>query len=127
MKALKGRCPCILFVKENSRIDLMARTGADVISVGKCVNLRQARHDLRGSVALQGNVDNELLRHGPAEQITSAVQECIEAGGHHGHILNLNHGILKDTPFENVRRFIDVAKSIQLVPDDPAREEGILT
>lgn len=118
MNELKGLCPRILFVKENPHLKLMIRTGADVISVGKCVNLRKARHDLKGSIALQGNVDNELLRHGTTEQIRYAVQECIEAGGHHGHILNLNHGILKDTPIENVRQFIDVAKSIRLGPDN---------
>ncbi len=116
MHELAGLAPRILFVKENPRIDLMAKTGADVISVGRCVDLREARNHLGDSVALQGNVDNATLRDGTPAQIDRAVRECIEAGGHQGHILNLNHGIFKDTPFENVTRFIEVAKSIRLTP-----------
>ncbi|MCH7547160.1 MAG: uroporphyrinogen decarboxylase [Planctomycetes bacterium] len=116
MKELEGLCPRILFVKENSRIDLMAQTGADVLSVGKCVDLRKARTQLGDHIALQGNVDNQVLLSGTKDEITRAVQDCIEAGNHKGHILNLNHGILKDTPFDNVRHFIEAAKSHRLEP-----------
>lgn len=114
MKELEGLCPRILFVKENPRVKLMAQTGADVLSVGRCVDLRSARSQLGNHIALQGNVDNQILMCGSKDEITRAVQDCLEAGGRQGHILNLNHGILKDTPFDNVRHFIEIARTHNL-------------
>ena len=103
-------CPRILFAKEISDIEGMASTGADVLSVGGCVDLPEARVRLGKRVALQGNVDNLILLNGSEEEIESATLDCIEAGGRQGHIVNLNHGILKDTPFENVVRMIETVR-----------------
>ncbi len=111
MKELEGHCPRILFVKENPRVELMAQTGADVLSVGQCVDLRSARSKLGNHIALQGNVDNQILLSGTKDEITRAVRDCIDSGGGRGHILNLNHGILKDTPFDSVRHFIEIART----------------
>ncbi len=109
MEALAGRVPRILFVKEQPRLDLLAAVGADVLSVGSCVNLHDARTRLGPEFALQGNVDNLILRDGAPEDIEQAVRDCIDDGRSRGHILNLNHGILKDTPFHNVATFITAA------------------
>ena len=109
---LVGRVPLILFVKELPFIELMAGTGADVISVGKCVDLAEARRLVGHKVALQGNVDNQLLAKGTFAEIDSAVRACVQAGGHQGHILNLNHGLLKDTPFENGCRLVETCQAI---------------
>lgn len=108
---LAGRAPTILFCREQPNIELMADSGADVLSVGRCVDLAQAKKSLGDRVALQGNVDHELLVTGSAEQIDAAVSDCIRAGGSQGHILNLCHGVLPKTPFENVKRFVEAAKS----------------
>lgn len=109
---LAARVPTILFVKEQPFLDLMVQTGANVLSVGKCVNLAEARNRYGDRVAIQGNVDNELLVHGTPRQIEAAVRSCVAAGGHQGHILNLNHGLLKETPFENACHAINVCRSI---------------
>ena len=92
----------------------MAESGADVLSVSENVDLANAidRHGRR--VAFQGNVDNRLLRDGTYAEIDEAVERCVRAGGHQGHILNLGHGVLPDTPFENVRRFINKCKETAL-------------
>jgi uroporphyrinogen decarboxylase len=110
---LSARVPTILFVKERPWISLMANSGADVLSVGQCIDLHAARRELGGRVALQGNIDNRLLLHGTFAQIDAAVRACVSAGGQTGHILNLNHGLLKDTPIENVQRLIDTCKQIK--------------
>ena len=117
---LQDCCPRMLFVKESPRLDLMARTGASVISVGKCIDLAEAKKSLPPSIALQGNVDNQILLKGTPDEVAEAVRECIEKGQSQGHILNLNHGILKDTPFENVCRFIDAAHTIRAADCSPA-------
>jgi uroporphyrinogen decarboxylase len=52
------------------------------------------------------------LADGTKEEITQAVRKCFEQSGRKNHILNLNHGLLERTPFENVQHFVDVAKEL---------------
>ena len=108
---LNGGAQSIIFAKECSFIDLMHQSGADVLSVGKCINIGETRKQIGGSIALQGNVDNDVLRDGTFSDITDAVHHCIEQGGRTGHILNLSHGLHRDTPFENVKHFVKIAKT----------------
>ncbi|MEK7710929.1 MAG: uroporphyrinogen decarboxylase [Planctomycetota bacterium] len=108
---LAGRVPTILFVKEQPFVELMAASGADVLSVGTCVDLAAARQRFGDRVAFQGNVDSRLLAAGSPDEVDAAVRACVLAGGHEGHILNLSHGLLKETPFDNVCRLIESCKS----------------
>jgi uroporphyrinogen decarboxylase len=117
---LAAAVPTILFVKEQPLVELMAESGADVLSVGTCVDLLEARQAFGHKVAFQGNVDNRILATGSFEQIDQAVRDCVKAGGHQGHILNLNHGVLKETPFENGRRFVDTCRATVIPGGNPA-------
>ena len=110
--ALDPSAPSILFTKECPYLSLMLESGADVLSVGKCVDLGVAQKEAKGKVAFQGNVDNAILRDGTCDDITTAVNNCLQAGGKVGHILNLSHGLHRDTPFENVKHFVSVAKDV---------------
>jgi len=102
--------PRILFVKECPYLDRMANTGADAISLG-------IQHDLAAAKAkyphlvFQGNVDEEVLRAGTAEQVEVEVRKVRQAGGTHRHILNLNHGVGKETPVANFEAYIRAAKA----------------
>ena len=111
--ALAPSTPSILFAKECPYLSLMLESGADVLSVGKCVDLAIAQKEAKGKVAFQGNVDNAILRDGTCDDITDAVNNCLQAGGQIGHILNLSHGLHRDTPFENVKHFVRAAKAVQ--------------
>jgi uroporphyrinogen decarboxylase len=108
---LSARVPTILYVKEQPFLDLMVCTGADVLSVGKCVDLAEARRRYGDRVAFQGNVDSTLLGRGTPAEVDAAARKCVAAGGSCGHILNLNHGVHPDTPIENVQRFIQACKT----------------
>ena len=109
---LNPEAPSILFAKECVYLDLMHQSGADVLSVGKCVDLSKAKAETYSSVAFQGNVDNDILRDGTPDDITAAVKICLKQGGKIGHILNLSHGLHRDTPFENVKHFVNMAKML---------------
>ena len=109
---LNPETPSILFAKECVYLDLMHQSGADVLSVGKCVDLSKAKAETDGTVAFQGNVDNDILRDGTPDDITAAVKTCLKQGGKIGHILNLSHGLHRDTPFENVKHFVNMAKTL---------------
>lgn len=101
--------PRILFVKECPYLELMAEAGADVVSLGRRHDLADARRRYP-HLAFQGNVDQTLLKHGSPEAIREAVRECIEQGGGQRHIVNLNHGVDKDTPVENFAAFVDAVR-----------------
>ena len=101
----------ILFTKESPNLDLMLQSGASVLSVGSCIDLGQAKK-MAPEMIFQGNVDNKILADGTKEEITQAVRKCFEQSGQKNHILNLNHGLLERTPYENVQHFVDVAKEL---------------
>ena len=101
--------PRILFVKECPYLPDMARSGADVLSLGVCHDLAAARRDYPHLV-FQGNVDEEILRSGTPEQVTAATRACVEAGGGQRHLVNLNHGVDRATPVANFEAFVRAAQ-----------------
>jgi uroporphyrinogen decarboxylase len=101
--------PRILFVKEGPHLDLMAASGADVVSLGKRHDLAAARRDYPHLV-FQGNVDENILRAGTPAQVAEATRQCIAAGGSQRHIVNLNHGVDRATPVENFQAYIQAIK-----------------
>jgi len=109
--SLSPNAHSILFTKESPHLDLMLQSGASVLSVGNCIDLAQAKKRAPKMI-FQGNVDNQILADGTKEEITQAVRKCFEQSGRKNHILNLNHGLLERTPYENVQHFVDVAKEL---------------
>jgi uroporphyrinogen decarboxylase len=103
--AAAAESPRILFVKEGPYLDLMAASGADVISLGVRHDLAAARRDYPHLV-FQGNVDEALVRLGTPEQTAEAVRRCIMAGGGRRHIVNLSHGMDKNAPVANFEAFV---------------------
>jgi uroporphyrinogen decarboxylase len=101
--------PRVLFVKEGPYLDLMAESGAEVISLGTRHDLAAARRDYPYLV-FQGNVDEEMLRSGTPEQVAEATRHCLAAGGGHRHIVNLNHGVDRATPVANFEAFVRTAQ-----------------
>lgn len=112
--ALRPQVPGILFVKGSPFPELMLASGAAVLSIGEQTPLAAI---LGQGGVVQGNVDNGLLAHGTPGEVEKAVVECLRAGGGVGHILNLGHGILAETPFENVQRFVQAARSVEFGQD----------
>ena len=111
-----GETPVILYSKNTSHLlDDLAQTGVDVLSVDWRVNLAEAKARFGGRVALQGNIDPDLLLGAP-EGIVQAVRDAIRQTGGAGHILNLGHGILPNTPVESALTFVRTGQAISLTP-----------
>tara|TARA_B100000579_G_scaffold21253_1_gene14954 strand:+ start:1194 stop:2159 length:966 start_codon:yes stop_codon:yes gene_type:complete len=106
--------PSILFTKESPNLELMLQSGAKALSVGNCINLETTKK-VANEMIFQGNVDNKILADGSKEEITKAVVKCFAETKRKNHILNLNHGLLERTPFENVQHFINVAKELGVI------------
>ncbi len=88
-------------------LPLMAEAGGDVIGVDWRITLREAWARI-GPRAIQGNLDPATLL-GPFETVAWAARDILEdAGGRPGHIFNLGHGVLPDTPADHLRRLVDL-------------------
>ncbi|MGB2644924.1 MAG: uroporphyrinogen decarboxylase [Candidatus Acidiferrum sp.] len=106
ISALAASAPVIYYTKASHHLlSAVARTGANVLSVDWRVDMRALREQLGPRVAIQGNVDPAVLL-GPPEAIQRATREAIATLGETGHILNLGHGILPQTPVENAQLFV---------------------
>ena len=103
--------PTIVFARNmGANLDLLADSGADVVSVDWTVEIDEARAALGEEVAIQGNLDPALL-YGTPETVRERTRRLIEAAGDRRHILNLGHGVDRNTPVENVAAFFEAAKN----------------
>jgi uroporphyrinogen decarboxylase len=103
--------PRILFAKGSAQhLRNLAQTGADVLSVDWNTDLAGARRELGERIALQGNVDPSILL-GDQEGVRRAAREAVEKTGGFGHILNLGHGILPNTPVANAKAFVEAGQT----------------
>ena len=109
--SLNPNTPSILFTKESLHLEHMLQSGANALSVGNCIDLEAAKKKAPEMI-FQGNVDNKIIADGSKEEITKAVKKCFAETNRKNHILNLNHGLLERTPFENVRHFVNMAKEL---------------
>lgn len=109
----RASAPLILYVRGGAHVvDCMLDAGPDVISVDWRVDLAQAARAAGRRASLQGNLDPFVLM-APPERIDAEVRRMAEAAAPaRGHILNLGHGCMPDTPVEGVRTFIEAAKSL---------------
>jgi uroporphyrinogen decarboxylase len=106
-----GDTPVILYTKASGHLlAAAAQSGANVLSVDWRMDLAAVRELVGPRIALQGNVDPCLLL-GPTERVRGAAREAVESTGGMGHILNLGHGILQQTPVENARAFVEAGQS----------------
>jgi uroporphyrinogen decarboxylase len=87
----------------------MTESGADVVSLGVRHDLSAARRQYPDLV-FQGNVSDELMRTGTPAQVAEATRACLRAGGGARHIVNLSHGMARDSPVANFEAFVRTAK-----------------
>jgi len=108
--------PVIYFgVETAGLLSAMASTGADVIGLDWRQPLdegwRSVGHD---SHAVQGNLDPITL-FAPVEVLQQRVKEILRsANGRPGHIFNLGHGIVPNTPVENVQAVVKMVREFRL-------------
>jgi len=109
----RGAAPLILYVNDGAHVlDMMAESGADVLSLDWRVDLADAARRVGRRASLQGNLDPCALAAPPA-QIARMVRELAAAAAPaRGHVLNLGHGCLPGTPVEGVRAFTEAARGL---------------
>jgi uroporphyrinogen decarboxylase len=88
-------------------LPLIRDAGGDVIGIDWRVDLGEAWRTIGYDRGIQGNLDPALLL-GPWPLIEDAARRVIQAaGGRPGHIFNLGHGVLPDTPLEHLQHLVE--------------------
>lgn len=109
----RDRAPLILYVNGGSHVlDSMIESGADVLSLDWRVDFAAAARHVGRRAAVQGNLDPCALA-APPGRIAAWVRALAEGGSAaRGHVLNLGHGCLPETPVEGVRAFTAAARAL---------------
>ncbi len=109
------RVPVIVFTKGGGLwLEEIAAAGADVVGLDWTMNLAKARARVGHQVALQGNLDPNVL-FAPPDAVAREAVKVLESfgrpqradGGWDGHIFNLGHGISQFTPPEHVTSLVE--------------------
>ncbi len=103
-KLKKTGVPIIYFGTDSATLlPAMKETGADVIGLDWRIPLDEGWERIEHAAAVQGNLDPVLL-FAEWNEVKSRAEEILRlADGRPGHIFNLGHGILPETPVENVK------------------------
>ena len=108
-KLQQSGVPVIYFGTDTATLlTSMQETGADVIGLDWRINLDEAWLTLGHRVAVQGNLDPAVLLADWQMVRERSLEVLRRAGGRAGHIFNLGHGILPETPVENVRAIVEL-------------------
>lgn len=104
--------PVIVFAKGVNAFDKLADLNCDVIGLDWTQDIGKVRAGIGSRKALQGNLDPCVL-FAPKETIRQKVQGILDGYGRGpGHIFNLGHGILPNTPVENARYVVECVKEL---------------
>ncbi|NIS59279.1 MAG: uroporphyrinogen decarboxylase [Proteobacteria bacterium] len=105
---LGDEVPSIHFATNSSTLlPLMRQAGGDVIGVDWRIHLGEAWEKIGYDAGIQGNLDPTVL-FAPPQRIREAVRAILNAAENRpGHIFNLGHGVLPETPIDHVRLMVD--------------------
>lgn len=113
IESVSGAVPVIHFGTGNpALLPLMAQAGGDVMALDWRAPLVKTWDEL-GLKAVQGNMDPVALFGSLQSVQATAIALLEEVGGRPGHIFNLGHGILPETPVENVKALVKTVQSFQ--------------
>jgi uroporphyrinogen decarboxylase len=89
-------------------LELLAAAGSDLVSVDWRVPLDQAWKRIGDDKGIQGNLDPAVVS-APMEVVARQARKVLAAaGGRRGHVFNLGHGVLPDTPADHLRQLVEL-------------------
>lgn len=111
MSARASGAPVIHFATgAGSLNDTIRDAGADVVGLDWRVPLDEAWDSLGNDIAVQGNLDPAVLL-APPEVVREQARDVLRrADGRSGHIFNLGHGFLPQTPLDNILHMMDCVR-----------------
>jgi uroporphyrinogen decarboxylase len=108
---ISGKVPIIHFGTGNpALLPLMAQAGGDVMALDWRAPLVET-WDKIGVKSVQGNMDPIILCADKSSVERKAKELLDEVNGRPGHIFNLGHGIIPETPVENVKALVNLVQN----------------
>ena len=109
IKGVKPGVPVIHFgTGTGALLELMREVGGDIIGLDWRVRLDEAWQRIGHDVGVMGNLDPVALFAGREALRTQTKRILDQAAGQPGHVFNLGHGILPETPVENVIALVEM-------------------
>jgi len=104
--------PRILFTRNgNAWLGAMMQSGCDAVGLDWTSDPREARRLSGGRIALQGNLDPATLLSS-TENVRAAARSVLDHfGAEPGHVFNLGHGVVPNTPVESVAALVDEVRT----------------
>lgn len=111
----KGRVPVIYFAfNADAMLKEVRKSSADVLGLDWRIDMAEAINIVGSDVAVQGNLDPCIL-FGNKDLIRQRVNNILKsAAGANGHIFNLGHGILPETPPENAIAMVEAVHELSI-------------
>jgi uroporphyrinogen decarboxylase len=108
-----GNFPIIGFPRRAESLyrDYCEQTDVSAISIDYDISIEWAKENLR--VPIQGNLHPNLLAYDMEETLVKA-QRIIDCFQHSPFVFNLGHGVLPETPIENINELVKFVKSFRL-------------
>ena len=119
LKATNPNTPVIIYMapgkysSKGRRLSQLAESGADIVSIDHTVDFSNARAVIPSDVGIQGNLDPKILRDGPLDKIQRETERILSEATGTRFIMNLGHGIEKDTPESNAAFFVRTVQAPQ--------------
>jgi MtaA/CmuA family methyltransferase len=111
LRSAGGRTKLHICGNTTHLLDLMTRTGADVVNVDWMVDLAAARRELGDRICLKGNCDPvAVLMQGTPESVAERGRQDIAVGGRTGYILGAGCEVAPETPVDNLHAYVEVAR-----------------
>ena len=113
IKAVRTGTPVIHFgTGTSSLLELLSEAGGEVIGLDWRVRLDEGWQRTGLDKAIMGNLDPVTLFASPDVIRNQAKRILDQAGSRPGHIFNLGHGILPETPVDNVIALVDTVHEL---------------
>ncbi len=114
VKKLHPNTPIICFPRGigMNYLEFVKEVKCDAVALDQSVERNWAKKNLQqdcGAI-IQGNLDNLLLAFGSKKEIEKEVFDVLEKFGEQPFIFNLGHGIIPQTPIENVELVLDLVR-----------------
>jgi len=109
--ALKKITPVIIYPKGCwHSINAYSKIGASGLGIDWTCSARNARYLSNNNITLQGNLDPSRL-FSPKKELIKQTTKMLDEFGKDKYIANLGHGILPNTPVDNVKVFVETVKN----------------
>ena len=107
IEGVSPNAPVINFLTGNpALLPIMAEAGGQIVGLDWRIDMADARKILGPDRAVQGNMDPVSLL-ADLDTLKSRAKAVMDAAGPTGHIFNLGHGIVPQTPVDNAKALVD--------------------